>query len=131
MANQNPFAIHKEGFTGTAIDFSGVVYTTLPVYASDGVTVLTPGTPTDVSNWIFMLTVGNVYQNDWQIGAGLGTSGAWGTTWAAIATLTTTPETYPWEVKVIVGGAGDPIMLCKGDVAIRQSVGARIVPNLA
>jgi hypothetical protein len=135
---QNSFAIQKTGWTGTAIDFSGVIYTVLPVLNPDG-SVLTAGTPRDISLWVFLLSIkaktsdpdiDAIYEKDWAIGAGLGTSGAWGTKWPASATLVAAAATYNWEVKCQIGGTGDPLMLVKGDLALRQSVGDRIVPNL-
>jgi hypothetical protein len=135
---QNPYAIQKTGWTGTAVDFSGIVYTTLPVLNPDG-SVLTAGTPRDVSLWVFLLTIkaktsdpdiDAIYEKDWAIAAGLGTSGAWGTKWPASATLVAPPGTFAWEIKVLISGVGDPLLLVKGDLALRQSVGDRIVPNL-
>lgn len=137
--NQNPFAIQKTGWTGTAIDFSGTVYTTLPVYASDGVTVVTPGVPEDISLWVFMLTIKAndaetdaeaVYEFDWKIAADAGASGAFNTSWPAVKTVSVPAGTYLWEIKAIPGGVGDPIMFTAGNLAIRQSVGDRIVPVL-
>jgi hypothetical protein len=134
---QNAFNICKLGWVGKSVVWSGTVWTTNPVYASDGITVTTPGVPRDVSGWTFMLTVKAKYSDpdsaavfsiDWQIGDG--TSGVWSATMDETITGNLNPgSTLVWDLAIIMPGA-EPIMAGGGTIAIQNTVTRRFTPVL-
>jgi hypothetical protein len=133
----NPFNITKTGWVGKSVFWSGTVWTVNPVYASDGITVVTPGTPRDISGWTFMLTVkakysdpdsAAIFATDWLIGDG--TSGVWSATMDETITETlNSGSTLVWDLAVIIPGS-EPVMVGGGTIAINNTVTRRFTPAL-
>jgi hypothetical protein len=131
---QNPFAITKTGFVGVPVFWSGTVWTTPPVYAPDGVTVVTAGTPRDISGWRFRLVVKSSYRDpdsaavflsNWTIV--VGTSGAWAAEMPATTTVSIKGgSTLVWDLKVIILGATEPTEFAAGTVAMQNTAGSSL-----
>ena len=135
MSANSPFGIVKQGWIGVPVQWLSVTaWTTLPIYESDGVTVLTDGTPLDVSLWWFRLRVKRSLLDpdsaaifappDWQIASGAGTSGAVPVPeMPATLTATLKPGTLFWDIKTIKAGATEPIAFLAGTINMGNTVG--------
>jgi hypothetical protein len=127
---QNPFAIQKTGFVGCPVYWSGTVWTVAPTFNPDG-SVLTAGTPRDISGWRFRLTVKSSYSDpdsaaiyllNWTIG--VGTTGAWAAKMPATTTVNIKGgSVLSWDIKTIILGATEPMEFAAGTVAFQLTAG--------
>ena len=136
-AAQDPFHLVLTGWQGVPVEWDGTVWETPPVFAPDGVTVVTPGVPEDLTGWTFLFTVKRryedldaaaVYANDWLMPAR--PDGTWDFTLPDAETVDMAPATYFWDLKIIRAGAASPEMLLAGSLVINPTVTRRFTPNL-
>jgi hypothetical protein len=132
---QNPFNIAKLGWVGVPVRWLGVTYwSTLPIFGPDGVTVVTPGTPGDVSLWRFRLRVKAKYSDpdsaaifappDWQIASGAGTNGQVPVPeMPSTVTVNLRPGILVWDIKAIIPDSTEPMVIFAGTIAIGNTAG--------
>ena len=137
MTTQDPFNLVRTAYQGQPIRYAGVVWQVPPVYAPDGVTVLTPGVPMDLSGWVLMFTMKRfvtdpdsaaVFLLDWKIVTGTDGAFAWEVPDTVTAGLE--PRGFPWDTRAIRAAGLDPEPFLAGTNVIKASVTRRLTPNL-
>ena len=137
MSTTDPTALTLTGWPGTAIPMGGTVYDVDPIYDTDGTTVLTAGTPHDLSGWVFMLGVKKrytdseaeaVYKHDWQIDDG--TDGTWSGEVPDTVTLAMPFGSYVWSIHVIESEGLEPRFFSGGPMLLAKTAVLRITPAL-